>query len=182
MNKFKQFDILAPGIYSTVCSDLNSGLELIFKYVEENKISWIQQENEPWHMTFYPDGEKHYKEIYDYFDKKFQEIESDYFLDFHTPRKIISYKRHYVWIAKYSNDNHMFRHFDDQDDEKPYRSSTLYYPNDDYEGGEIEFPRFNLSIKPKKDEVIVFPASYAYDHLVLPITNGTRYLIGTVQG
>lgn len=182
MKRFKQFDILAPAIYSTVVPELQDGLKFILDYVDQGKIKWIEQENEPSHMTFYPDGEPGYQDVFNYFDKKFSEIESDYFMDFHTPRKTIKFNRHYVWIAKYSNYNHMFRHFDDQDDEKPYRSSTLYYPNEDYVGGEIQFPRFNIEIKPVKDQIIIFPACYAYDHLVLPITSGTRYLIGTVQG
>jgi predicted 2-oxoglutarate/Fe(II)-dependent dioxygenase YbiX len=55
--------------------------------------------------------------------------------------------------------------------------STIFYMNDDYEGGEIEFPRFNVSHKPEKNELIIFPSTYVYNHSVLPVTSGTRYAV-----
>jgi predicted 2-oxoglutarate/Fe(II)-dependent dioxygenase YbiX len=51
--------------------------------------------------------------------------------------------------------------------------------NDDYEGGEINFPRFNLKIKPEKNSLILFPSNYVYNHSAEPVKNGTKYAIAT---
>jgi predicted 2-oxoglutarate/Fe(II)-dependent dioxygenase YbiX len=52
-----------------------------------------------------------------------------------------------------------------------------FYLNDDYEGGEIEFPRFGLQVKPEPNQMIMFPSNYVYNHVVNPVTSGTRYAI-----
>ncbi len=57
------------------------------------------------------------------------------------------------------------------------RISTIYYLNDDYEGGEINFPRFNLSYRPKAKDFLVFPSNFMYSHYISEITKGTRYCI-----
>ena len=57
--------------------------------------------------------------------------------------------------------------------------SVLIYLNDDYEGGEIEFPNFNLKIKPKAGTLILFPSNYAYGHIAHPVTSGTKYVVVT---
>lgn len=57
--------------------------------------------------------------------------------------------------------------------------SVLIYLNDDYEGGEIEFPNFKLKIKPKAGTLILFPSNYAYGHIAHPVTSGTKYVIVT---
>ena len=44
--------------------------------------------------------------------------------------------------------------------------------NDDYEGGHLEFPEYNIKLKPKANTVIIFPGSYS--HKVQPITKGKR--------
>jgi hypothetical protein len=57
--------------------------------------------------------------------------------------------------------------------------SVLIYLNDEYEGGEIEFPNFKLKIKPKAGTLILFPSNYAYGHIAHPVTSGTKYVIVT---
>lgn len=57
--------------------------------------------------------------------------------------------------------------------------SVLIYLNDDYEGGELEFPNFKLKIKPKAGTLILFPSNYAYGHIAHPVTSGTKYVIVT---
>lgn len=59
------------------------------------------------------------------------------------------------------------------------RVSWVYYINDDYEGGELCFPTFNIKIKPEAGDLIFFPSSYAYPHYVSPTTSGTRYSIAS---
>lgn len=55
--------------------------------------------------------------------------------------------------------------------------SVVAYINDDYEGGELYFPRFNLTIKPKKGDVVVFPSTYIYEHASNDMISGTKYCI-----
>ena len=55
--------------------------------------------------------------------------------------------------------------------------SWVYYINDDYTGGEIVFPRFGITYKPAKDELLIFPSTYVYNHSVLPVIEGTRYAV-----
>lgn len=55
--------------------------------------------------------------------------------------------------------------------------SVVAYLNDDYEGGEIYFPRFDLTIKPEPGDIVVFPSTYIYEHASLPMKSGTKYSI-----
>jgi len=57
--------------------------------------------------------------------------------------------------------------------------SGLLYLNDDFEGGEINFSRYDLTVKPKKGSVILFPSFHTHLHASLPITSGTKYAVVT---
>ena len=41
--------------------------------------------------------------------------------------------------------------------------------------GEIVFPKFGVTIKPKASQLLLFPSTYVYNHNVNAVTNGTRY-------
>jgi hypothetical protein len=49
------------------------------------------------------------------------------------------------------------------------------YPNDSYTGGEITFPDYDLIIKPKPGDMILFPGNGKYKHTVEVVTSGVRY-------
>lgn len=55
--------------------------------------------------------------------------------------------------------------------------SAVAYLNDDYVGGEIVFPRFNLRIKPEAGDIVVFPSTFIYEHSSEPIIEGNKYSI-----
>ena len=57
--------------------------------------------------------------------------------------------------------------------------SCLCYLNDDFEGGELEFPNFHVKIKPEPGMLILFPSNYAYLHIAHPVTAGTKYSMVT---
>lgn len=49
--------------------------------------------------------------------------------------------------------------------------ANLVYLNDDYEGGEIYFPEYDLKIKPEKGMLISFPGNYLNRHGIFPASN-----------
>jgi Rps23 Pro-64 3,4-dihydroxylase Tpa1-like proline 4-hydroxylase len=57
--------------------------------------------------------------------------------------------------------------------------TIIYYINDNFEGGHIEFPYEDagLIIKPKANSVLIFPSSFV--HGVLPVVSGNRYMTQT---
>jgi hypothetical protein len=55
--------------------------------------------------------------------------------------------------------------------------SIVVYLNDDYEGGELWFPRFDLSLKPLAGDIAVFPSTYIYEHASQDMINGTKYSV-----
>jgi Rps23 Pro-64 3,4-dihydroxylase Tpa1-like proline 4-hydroxylase len=67
----------------------------------------------------------------------------------------------------------------DADSVNGRQMSMVAYLNDEYEGGELEFPYFDCKIKPTAGSVIFFPSSYAYSHIAHPVTNGIKYSMVT---
>lgn len=56
-----------------------------------------------------------------------------------------------------------------------YDIASLFYINDDYEGGELYFPVQGLKFKPKKGAAYFFPGDLHYIHGVTPVESGIRY-------
>ena len=61
--------------------------------------------------------------------------------------------------------------------------SALFYLNDDFEGGETDFPNINYKAIPKKNKLIVWrnvnennEVEYDSLHAGLPVTKGTKYI------
>lgn len=79
-------------------------------------------------------------------------------------------------ILKYGIGQNFVNHVDDHF-QGPRRISHVHYLNDNYEGGEIEFPRFGIKYKPKANQSIFFPSGYVYNHSVHPVVSGERYAI-----
>ena len=79
-------------------------------------------------------------------------------------------------ILKYGEGQFFSNHIDDHKDYHR-RVSTVYYMNDNYTGGEINFPRFGITFKPKANQMIVFPSNYVYNHSVSPVIEGSRYAV-----
>ena len=57
----------------------------------------------------------------------------------------------------------------------PRDVSFLFYLNDQYGGGELEFYDLGLTIKPKQGMMIAFPSYKEFAHKVHPVTWGYRY-------
>ena len=82
-------------------------------------------------------------------------------------------------LLEYKEGGHFNDHMDDAGYGERIISMSLYL-NDDYEGGEIEFTNFREvigKIKPKKNQLFLFPSNYVYRHTAHPIKNGKKYMI-----
>ena len=82
-------------------------------------------------------------------------------------------------IKKYNEGADMGPHVDSNDPtniKHPVISGVMYL-NDDYVGGEINFPNQGVRIKPKAGSLIIFPSTEPYVHHPQKIDSGTKYMI-----
>lgn len=57
--------------------------------------------------------------------------------------------------------------------------SSILYLNDNYEGGELYFGEFDISIKPQTNQLIFFPSGAEFRHEVRPVLGGDRYTLAS---
>lgn len=72
------------------------------------------------------------------------------------------------------------KYFKIHGDHGPYYTCTIsavVYLNDNYEGGEIDFVRHGLVVKPEAGDIILFPSNFVYEHASLEVTSGTKYSV-----
>ena len=55
--------------------------------------------------------------------------------------------------------------------------SAVIYLNDNYQGGELEFPRFGVELKPKQGDIAIFPSTYIYEHASKEMIDGVKYSV-----
>jgi hypothetical protein len=58
--------------------------------------------------------------------------------------------------------------------------SLVAYVNDDYEGGELYFPKLKLNIKPRAGDLYIFPSTYLFSHRAMPVKSGMKFSIVTM--
>lgn len=81
-------------------------------------------------------------------------------------------------FVKYEGEGQQFKIHADHGPHYNTTVSIVVYLNDDYEGGELYFPRLDkLTYSPKIGDIAVFPSNYIYEHASLPMKNGTKYCI-----
>lgn len=80
------------------------------------------------------------------------------------------FKNGEVGLVRFDKNYKMNEHADTAGD-----FAAIYYINDDYQGGEINFMDYNLKIKPKSNSFITFPSNSDYWHEVLENTEKERY-------
>jgi hypothetical protein len=56
-----------------------------------------------------------------------------------------------------------------------YDINSLFYYNDDFEGGELYYPEHDIIVKPKPGLAVLHPGDFYYMHGVKPVTEGERY-------
>lgn len=84
-----------------------------------------------------------------------------------------------VNFVKYEQGTH-FSYHSDHAHHYVCTVSTIAYYNDDYEGGELEFDKLNLRLKPAAGDIVVFPSTFIYSHASLPVLRGTKYAAVTM--
>ena len=77
-------------------------------------------------------------------------------------------------IAKFVEGKGMHEHFDAS---RPNDIATLVYLNSDYDGGDIYFPKYEMSFKPEPGDLLCFPDNPSFVHGVKPIIKGTRFTL-----
>lgn len=187
-----EWDELATGI--VVVNNIGNGskyIDEIENYVEHGALSWVPYNKKKidedldkkamntmyirnilrWGFKGEPTREQIlHEQIFNRFERDFRTAYDRYMQDFKVP---CSQKEDYE-ILKYGEGNFFIDHVDDGLF-MTRKVSIVYYFNDNYDGGEIIFPRFDLEIKPKANQLLLFPANYIYNHNVNEVTKGTRY-------
>jgi len=115
------------------------------------------------------------------------DILSEFTKEFHKEIKPLldQYKSNYYATIEKFESPQLLRYgqeqkFHDHIDDHPFftrRISLTFYLNDDYEGGDVEFKRHNLRFKAEKNQLLVFPSNFIYNHEVHPVTSGLRYVV-----
>lgn len=90
------------------------------------------------------------------------------------PRQIQMNYMEAVNFVKYNPGEHFASHADDGD---TYSAtvSTVGYLNDDYEGGELEFTKLGIKLKPELGDIVVFPSNFIYMHASLAVRSGQKF-------
>lgn len=57
--------------------------------------------------------------------------------------------------------------------------SMVCFLNDNFVGGELEFPYFDLKITPVQGMVVLFPSNFPYAHIAHPVEDGSKYSLVT---
>lgn len=81
-----------------------------------------------------------------------------------------------ISISKYETNKEMGPHIDSYGDERSPVISVVFYLNDDYEGGELDFKNQDIKIKPEAGSIIIFPSVDPYYHASLPVKSGIKYM------
>jgi predicted 2-oxoglutarate/Fe(II)-dependent dioxygenase YbiX len=76
-------------------------------------------------------------------------------------------------LSRYSPGSHIKPHSDTGVRSTSRILTCVQYFNDDYEGGGLEFPQFELSYRPFPGDLVLFYSEYL--HAVRQITSGVRY-------
>lgn len=163
-NLHKLLDLEWTSEYVVDANDGNKSLDDSYRNTKSIDIPVLFKDSDPEPIKFFSD----------ILNAKFSIIEQDYEEDHY-----IKFKVHQPYkILKYDLGGKFDLHIDDAG-ATFRRASTVFYLNDDYEGGEIEFPSFSIKYKPSAGDFIMFPSSYAYRHRVTPVTSGVRYSIAS---
>ena len=151
----------------------------------EDARATTQEKSDFWLDKVLPSKHFNKEKFYPHIVKKMNELEQIIGETFNVSLKYPE-KKVFFTIGRWVEGSYQGPHGDkENEDGSPqryeslldYDISTILYLNDNYEGGELYFPQHDISIKPTKGMVIMFPGDRYYIHGVSKIENGTRFTI-----
>jgi hypothetical protein len=84
----------------------------------------------------------------------------------------------YLSLIKWEVNDFQIPRSEATEDLYPWRDfSCIYHLNDDYEGGEMYFPKQDIVFKPAANTLIFFPGHSEYEYGIMPIRKGVRHTI-----
>lgn len=90
----------------------------------------------------------------------------------YSARKLLTIQRHYP--------GSFLKEHVDQDHDPSLKYASVLYLNENYNGGDLYFPKLNFSIKPPERSLILFSTGQLYLHGVKEVLPGpTRYAIAS---
>jgi hypothetical protein len=81
-------------------------------------------------------------------------------------------------LLKYENNAQYHAHHDHGSINERILSLVACFGAGD-EGGELEFPYFDLKIKLETNSLVLFPSNFPYTHIAHPVVSGTKYSLVT---
>jgi hypothetical protein len=83
-----------------------------------------------------------------------------------------------IHLLKYEGGSQYHAHHDHSSSNSRILSLVACF-GEDFEGGELEFPFFNKTIKLEKNSLVLFPSNFPYTHIAHPVTSGVKYSMVT---
>lgn len=123
-----------------------------------------------WNGSEPTEEEKLHESLFNTIDKDLEQAYFRYIKEYQVP---FTQKENYEVLKYYPGSLHV-----DHVDDGLFmcrRLSAVYYMNEDFSGGDLHFPKVNVTITPKKNQLLLFPSNYIYNHEVMPIKDGIRY-------
>ena len=114
--------------------------------------------------------------VYDDLHQTIMEYTKSYYADYGINENC--YANECYSIVRYKRGDHYVDHYDGNTSLGRHISCLLYL-NDDFEGGELYFNNFDITIKPEPGMLVLFPSNFAYRHEARPVTKGTKYAFVT---
>ena len=147
-----------------------SDASLISEYANKNDKLFAEFGNGEKEFKFNPDiQDSDILDLINFYGMKVQQfVESNYL------GKFTEYDKTKTHIARFEKGWGMHEHFDSS---RPNDIATLIYINNDYNGGEIYFPEYDICLKPEPGDLVCFPDTPNFIHGVKPISEGIRYTI-----
>lgn len=166
--------------------------QFLINLIEDSDKNLTKDTSIPSWQEWIASGDEKY--IFGYQKKFKNSIDQDKNIDIQTINFILKqaivgssedYSKHYsvnigklmpLSISKYSTGKSMGPHVDDYNNGDDPNISVVLYLNDNYEGGEINFPNQNITIKPEAGSIVIFPSVEPYYHQSLPVVSGIKYM------
>lgn len=79
------------------------------------------------------------------------------------------------WLLLKYDKGHYFKSHCDRDVNYNRDISVVVFANDNYSGGELVFDKINVTVKPVRGQIVIFPSFFLFSHEVKPILEGTKY-------